>query len=207
MVCFALFRRWEWILLGQRQAAVSHHDRIPAQHWAPHAVGAVQPWERTPAQPSPAEPPAHQQYVLGSCWEKRVPGALLGAGLAFLPSLGEGGDDGTHVSDRRVRPSTASCACVSRPPSAISPSPSGCSLLESSVTHHWLWDCQSLIVISMCGLKRKIIIKLLKILAVWENSLPDGNADPPNKIQEQGINARFPIKRSCTKPSYPKQLE
>lgn len=102
--CCALFCRWEWILLGQGQAPVSHHDRLPAQHWSPHAVGAVRPWERTPAQPSPAEPPAHQQYVLGSHWEKTVPGALLEAGLAFLPSLREGGDDGRHVTGGSVLP-------------------------------------------------------------------------------------------------------
>lgn len=30
---------------------------------------------------------------------------------------------------------------------------------------------------------------------MWENSLPDENADPPNKIGEQGINAKCPVKK------------
>lgn len=111
MACCGLFCRWEWILLGQREAPVSHHDGIPAQPWSPHAVGAVEPWERAPAQPSAAEPPAHQQYVLGEkeclqpCWELGLPSFPASARGKWWETRG----------DSRVSPSPACCTWVSCP--------------------------------------------------------------------------------------------
>lgn len=115
MVCFTLFCRWEWILLGQRQAPVSHHDRVPAQHWPPHAVRAVEPWECTPAQPSPAEPSAHQQYVLGSCWGKKSAWSPAG-GWPCLPSQPQGGGKWWETHEWQEGQSfTASYTCASCP--------------------------------------------------------------------------------------------
>lgn len=132
--CCALFCRWEWILLGQREAPVSHHDGIPAQPWSPHAVGAVEPWERTPAQPSAAEPPAHQQYVWGPAGEQECLQPCWELGLPSFPASVRGKWWETRGWQQgQSFPCLLLLGLMSRPLSATSASPSDCSLLEKSL--------------------------------------------------------------------------